>query len=71
LDRFFAVTLVGATSESEKLHFRILNRKDRLPVKSAYLDESTGKTVESEDIIKGYELDAGDSCTSNPMRQTP
>lgn len=61
-----AVKLVGATSESEKLHFRILNRKDKLPVKSAYIDESTGKTVESEDIIKGYELNAGDFLHLEP-----
>jgi DNA end-binding protein Ku len=56
----YAVKLFGATSESEKLHFPTLNRKDKLPVKSAYIVESTGKTVESDDIIKGYELVAGD-----------
>lgn len=61
-----AVKLVGATSESEKLHFRILNRKTQQPIKSVYLDESTGDTVESEDIIKGYELDKGDFLHLEP-----
>ena len=40
-----AVKLINATSESEKVHFKILNRKDRLPVKSAYVDETTGAQV--------------------------
>ncbi len=54
------VKLLGATSESENIHFRILNRKDRMPVKAAYLDEETGEIVETEDQIKGYETDKGD-----------
>ena len=33
------IKLINAASESEKIHFRILNRKDRLPVKAAYVDE--------------------------------
>ncbi len=54
-----AVKLINATSEAGKIHFRILNRKDRLPVKSAYVDESTGDIVEAADQVKGYELDNG------------
>jgi DNA end-binding protein Ku len=60
------VKLVGATTEAEKIHFRILNRKDRLPVKSAYLDEGTGKTVEAEDQVKGYETDKGEFLLLEP-----
>ncbi len=54
-----AIKLINAASESEKVQFRILNRKDRLPVKSAYVDEITGAVVTTEDQIKGYQLDNG------------
>ncbi|MGN6771925.1 MAG: Ku protein [Rhizobiaceae bacterium] len=60
------VKLVGATSEAGKIHFRILNRKDKLPVKSAYVDEGTGDTVESEDQVKGYETDRGEYLLFDP-----
>jgi len=60
------VKLVGATSEAGKIHFRILNRKDKLPVKSAYIDEGTGKPVESEDQVKGYETDKGEYLLLEP-----
>ena len=52
-----AVKLSGATTESETVHFRTLNRKTKTPVHSIYVDETTGKPVESEDQVKGYELD--------------
>ncbi len=61
-----AVKLVSAASESEKVSFRILNRKDRLPVKSAYVDEVTGAFVGSEDQIKGYALDSGEYLLIEP-----
>ncbi|MDQ6436728.1 Ku protein [Mesorhizobium sp. LHD-90] len=61
-----AVKLVGATSEAEKIHFRILSRKTREPVKSAYLDEGTDKVVETEDQVKGYELDNGEFLLLEP-----
>jgi DNA end-binding protein Ku len=54
-----AIKLTNAASDSEKVQFRILNRKDRLPVKSAYIDEITGDLVTAEDQIKGYQLDNG------------
>lgn len=54
------VKLVGATSEASKIHFKILNRKDGLPVKSAYVDEVTGDIVEAEDQTKGYEVEKGE-----------
>jgi DNA end-binding protein Ku len=61
-----AVKLVGATSEAEKVHFRILNRKTREPVKSAYVDEGTDKIVEAEDQVKGFELDNGEFLVIEP-----
>lgn len=61
-----AIKLVGATSENEKIHFRILNRKTRQPVRSAYIDEGTEKTVESADQVKGYQTDKGDYIMVEP-----
>jgi DNA end-binding protein Ku len=60
------IKLINAASESEKIHFRILNRKDRLPVKSAYVDEVTGDIVGAEDQIKGYQLESGDYLLIEP-----
>ncbi|WP_095088849.1 Ku protein [Mesorhizobium sophorae] len=51
------VKIVGATSEASKVHFRILNRKDGLPVKSVYADEDTGEPVDAEDQVKGFEVE--------------
>ncbi|TGQ12212.1 MULTISPECIES: Ku protein [unclassified Mesorhizobium] len=60
------VKLVGATSETGKVHFKILNRKDGLPVKSAYVDEQTGDVVEAQDQTKGFELDKDDFIEIEP-----
>jgi DNA end-binding protein Ku len=61
-----AVKLINATSESGKVRFKILNRKDRQPVKSAYFDEGTGALVPAENQVKGYELDHGDFVLIEP-----
>lgn len=60
------VKLVGATSETGKVHFKILNRKDGLPVKSAYVDEQTGDVVETQDQTKGFELEKDDFIEIEP-----
>lgn len=60
------IKLVGATSEAGKVHFKILNRKDGLPVKSAYVDEQTGDVVEAEDQTKGFELENDDYIEIEP-----
>lgn len=60
------IKLINAASESEKVHFRILNRRDRLPVKSTYVDEITGDVVEAEDQMKGYQLESGDYLLIEP-----
>ena len=60
------IKLINAASESEKIHFRILNRKDRLPVKAAYVDEITGDIVGAEDQVKGYELNKGEYLIIEP-----
>jgi DNA end-binding protein Ku len=61
-----AVKLVGATSDADKVRFRILNRKTRTPVKAAYLDEETGEVVAPEDQIKGFELEGGEYLRIEP-----
>ena len=60
------IKLINAASESEKIHFRILNRKDRLPVKAAYVDEITGDIVGTDDQVKGYELNKGEYLIIEP-----
>ncbi|WP_446720253.1 non-homologous end joining protein Ku [Mesorhizobium sp. 113-3-9] len=60
------VKIVGATSEASKIHFKILNRKDGLPVKSVYADEKTGKTVDAEDQVKGFEVEKDEFLQIEP-----
>ena len=49
-----AVELSNATSDSEKIHFRMLNRKTGNTLKRQYLDSVTGKAVEEDSEVKGY-----------------
>jgi DNA end-binding protein Ku len=51
-----AVELTGATDESEKVSFRVINRKTGNTVRRQYVDGVTGKPVADEDEVKGYEL---------------
>ncbi|MCU4178191.1 Ku protein [Bosea sp. BH3] len=51
-----AVELTGATSQSEKVSFRIINRKTGNTVRRQYVDSATGKPVQDEDEVKGYEI---------------
>ncbi len=60
------VKIVGATSEASKIHFKILNRKGGLPVKSVYADEKTGKPVEAEDQVKGFEVEKDEFIQIEP-----
>ncbi|BAV50990.1 non-homologous end joining protein Ku [Mesorhizobium sp. 113-1-2] len=60
------VKIVGATSEASKIHFKILNRKDGLPVKSMYADEKTGEPVETEDQVKGFEVEKDEFLQIEP-----
>lgn len=51
-----AVELTGATSQSEKVSFRIINRKTGNTVRRQYIDSVTGKPVADDDEVKGYEI---------------
>jgi len=51
-----AVELTGATDHSEKVSFRVINRKTGNTVKRQYIDSVSGKPVEDDDEVKGYEI---------------
>jgi DNA end-binding protein Ku len=51
------VALYTATSTSERISFHTVNRKTGNRVRREFIDGVTGKPVEKEDQVKGYELD--------------
>ncbi|WP_202309457.1 non-homologous end joining protein Ku [Mesorhizobium sp. L-8-10] len=51
-----AVELTAATTHSEKVSFRILNRATGNTVRREYVDSKTGKPVDEKHEIKGYEI---------------
>ena len=50
-----AVELSNAVSESEKISFRVINRKTGNTVRRQYVDADSGKPVDEKDEVKGYE----------------
>lgn len=60
------VTLHGAVSEGERISFHIINRDTGHRVHRRYVDSETGKAVENEDIVKGYEAPDGDCVILEP-----
>jgi DNA end-binding protein Ku len=53
------VAVYPATSESEKVRFNQLNRNTGNRIKYLKVDASTGEEVDSEDIVKGYQVSKG------------
>lgn len=49
------VAMMPATSESEKVRFHNLNRATGHRLTSRYIDAGTGKPVEEDDEVKGYQ----------------
>ncbi|NEI73200.1 Ku protein [Rhizobium lusitanum] len=49
------VAMAPATSDNDKVRFHTLNRKTGNRIVSQYVDSVTGKTVEEDDEVKGYE----------------
>lgn len=49
------VQMTPATSENEKVRFHTLNRETQNRVVSHYVDSVTGKEVNEEDEVKGYQ----------------
>lgn len=54
------VALSPATSDSEKVRFHTMNRATGNRVASRYVDSLTGKEVDPDDEVKGYERGEGD-----------
>ena len=55
-----AIELTNVVTHTEKVSFRILNRKTGNTVKRIYVDAETGKPLEEGDEVKGYEVSDGD-----------
>jgi DNA end-binding protein Ku len=54
------VAMLPATSEAEKVRFHTLNRATGNRVLVCYVDAETGKPVDDEDQVKGYEREDGE-----------
>lgn len=53
------VALYPATSSSDRISFNRINRKTGQRVRQQNIDGKSGEKVESDDIVKGYEVDKG------------
>jgi DNA end-binding protein Ku len=60
------VALFTAASTSDRIAFHTLNRATGNRVRREYIDSDTGKPVEREDQVKGYELNQGDFVVLQP-----
>ncbi|HEU4988062.1 MAG TPA: Ku protein, partial [Rhizobiaceae bacterium] len=53
------VSLTPARSEHEKIRFHTINSETGHRVRSRYVDAETGKPMDEEDEVKGYEVEEG------------
>lgn len=60
------IALYSAATTTERISFHILNRKTGNRVKREYVDSDTGKPVDSDDQIKGYETSKGNYVLLEP-----
>lgn len=61
-----AVALHAAATTSERISFHIVNRKTGNRVRRQYVDEETGRPVEREDQVRGYETAKGSYVVLEP-----
>jgi DNA end-binding protein Ku len=54
------VALYSGASTAERTRFHTINKATGNRVRREFVDEKSGKTVEKEDQVKGYETDGGD-----------
>ena len=54
------IALYPATTTSERVSFRTLNRETGNRVRRQFVDEQTGDPVQTEDQAKGYEVAKGE-----------
>ena len=52
-----AVELSGATTQSEKVSFRTLNRETGNAVRRQYIDSESGKPVDEKNEVRGFEVE--------------
>jgi Ku protein len=60
------IVLYPATTQAEKTHFHMINRKTGNRLHQQMVDEETGKVVEKEDKGRGYELSKGKYVAIEP-----
>ena len=60
------VSLYTAVSTSDRIAFHTLNRATGHRVRRQFVDSETGKPVEREDQIKGYQVSQGEYVTFEP-----
>jgi DNA end-binding protein Ku len=60
------IALFPATSEREKIRFHQINRKTGDRIRYVKVDAETGKQVDNERIIKGYEKKKGEYIPVEP-----
>src|SRR6478735_1480689 len=59
-DLVCAVGLYTAVSVADRISFNIISRKTGHRVERQFVDSETGKAVERDDQVKGYQLDNGE-----------
>ena len=60
------VALYTAASTAERIVFHTINRATGNRVRRQFVDSETGKPVEKEDQVKGYEIGSGDYVVLEP-----
>ncbi|MCL6707644.1 Ku protein [Pseudomonas sp. R2.Fl] len=65
-DLVCGVALYAATSTAERVSFHIINRRTNHRVSRRMVDSDTGRAVERDDIVKGYETSGGTSVILEP-----
>ena len=60
------VALYTAASTSERIAFHTLNRKTGNRLRRVFVDSDTGKPVDREDQVKGYEIASGEYVVLDP-----
>lgn len=60
------VALYTATSTSERIAFHTLNRSTGNRVRRQFVDSETGKPVDREEQVKGYEIGSGEYIILDP-----
>lgn len=65
-DLVCGVALYAATSTADRVSFHIINRRTNHRVSRRMVDSDTGRTVQRDDIVKGYETSGGTSVILEP-----